>query len=132
YVELETNPYGHYEDEEFLELQRGEIAARFGGEDYLVTADFTPSPSFEAAAKALLAERRARHGDAPWGFKDPRTTLFLPFWARAAEDLHVVAMLREPERVVASLCARLHGYWSIRKKDLFLATYTHYNAKLLQ
>ena len=131
YEDRRTNPYGHYEDEEFLALQAREVAARCGGEDYLVTADFTPSEEFHAAGAALVAARRAQHGDRPWGWKDPRTTLFLPSWRALADDLHVVAMLRPPDRVVNSLCARLHGYWSPRKKDLFLATYTHYNRKLL-
>jgi len=36
HVDLVTNPYGHYEDLAFLELQRGELARAFDGEDYLV------------------------------------------------------------------------------------------------
>jgi len=131
YVDRSTNPYGHYEDLDFLGLQRHELARAFGGEDYLVTDAFTPSAEFLARARRLLESRRARHGDAPWGWKDPRTTLFLDVWRRLAADLHVVGMLRPPRRVVSSLCARLGAYHSVPRMQLFLRTYTHYNRQLL-
>ena len=63
HVDLRTNPYGHYEDEDFLELQRGELARAFGGEDYRVAEPFQRSESFEERARALLERKQAHHGD---------------------------------------------------------------------
>ena len=54
HVDLRTNPYGHYEDEEFLEFQRNELARAFDGEDYRVAGDFEPSPGFVAKARELV------------------------------------------------------------------------------
>jgi len=131
YEDRRTNPYGHYEDIEFLTLQRRELAKVFGGQDYLVHEEFTPSEAFLEEAARLLERRKAAHGDRSWGWKDPRTTLFLEAWRGLCPEIRVVAVVRDPRRVVSSLCARLHGYTSVRKKELFLRTYTHYNAKLL-
>jgi len=131
YVEKRTNPYGHYEDLDFLTLQREEIAAAFDGQDYLVAGDFVPSRDFEERAAALAQRKKDRYGGRPWGWKDPRTTLFLESWLRILPELRVVAMLRRPEPVVSSLCARLRAYYSIPGKNRFLRTYTHYNTKIL-
>ena len=67
HVDLRTNPYGHYEDEDFLELQRGELARAFDGEDYLVAKDFELSSRFEDSARELLHRKHERHGEAAWG-----------------------------------------------------------------
>lgn len=131
YVDLATNAYGHYEDLDFLNLQRTELAAAFDGQDWLVTDDFVPTPAFLTAARRLLAAKRARYGAGPWGWKDPRTTLFLDVWTDLIPDLRVVAVVRPPRLVVNSLCARLGAYFSIARKDLFLRTYVHYNRKIL-
>jgi hypothetical protein len=131
YVDRTTNPYGHYEDLDFLGLQRRELARACGGEDYLVTRDFRPSAEFLAGSRRLLEARRARHPDTPWGWKDPRTTLFLDTWRELIADLRVVAMLRPPRLVTSSLCARLGAYHSVPRMRLFLRTYTHYNRALL-
>lgn len=132
YHDRTTNPYGHYEDLDFLNLQRRELARAFRGEDYLVTEDFVPSPSFLEGARRLMDRKRGRYGDRHWGWKDPRTTLFLETWKEVCPELRVAALVRSPHRVVNSLCARLRGYFSIRKKERFLKTYTHYNSALLK
>ena len=132
HVDLRTNPYGHYEDEDFLELQRGELARAFGGEDYRVAKPFQRSESFDARARALLERKRAHHGDAAWGWKDPRTTLFLDFWRELVPELHVVGLLRPPRDVLDSLCRRTRAYFSVRRKDHLLRVITHYNQALLE
>lgn len=45
--------------------------------------------------------------DAPWGWKDPRTSILLPFWERALDArTAVVACVRNPLDVAASLATR--------------------------
>jgi len=138
YQERITNPHGHYEDLEFLALHRRElrrlgpgVTSLYPGEEFFVTRDFTPSPAFREEAAALLARRREAAAGAPWGWKDPRSTLFLETWAGLEGEIRVVALVRPPEPVVNSLCRRLRGYFSRRRKGLFLETYTHYNRKVL-
>ena len=130
YVERITNPHGHYEDLDFLNLQREEVARHFGGEDYLVTEPFTPGPVFVAEAERLLEARKNEHGEDAWGWKDPRTTLFLDHWSSLDATIRFVFMLRSPRLVVHSLCKRLHGVHSPKKKDLYLRTYIHYNERV--
>ena len=76
YSDLTTNPYGHYEDLDFLTLQRLELARAFDGEDYLVAEDFPLAEGFRESARELL-ERRQADADGAWGWKDPRTSVFL-------------------------------------------------------
>ena len=130
HVDTVTNPYGHYEDLGFLELQRQELARAFAGEDYLVAADFAPSPEFLAGARELVRRRREHHCGRPWGWKDPRTTLFLSEWQALVPGLRVVALLRSPRPVLDSLCRRLRAQWSVQRKDHLLRTYAHYNETL--
>ena len=45
--------------------------------------------------------------DAPWGWKDPRTSIVLPFWERALDErADVVLCVRNPLDVAASLATR--------------------------
>lgn len=46
----------------------------------------------EAEMRALIASRQAAHED--WGFKDPRTCLTYPLWARLLPEHRVVAVFR--------------------------------------
>ncbi|MBM3790028.1 MAG: hypothetical protein FJW35_06710 [Acidobacteria bacterium] len=129
FVDHHTNPQGHYEDMDFLELQRAELV-RACGEDLLVTDEFKPSRDFLEAAAELVKKRREQHGDKPWGWKDPRTTLFLPQWRALLPHLRVVALVRDPQEVLNSLCRRMGGYFTIRRKEHLIRTITQYNHKL--
>lgn len=131
YEDRRTNPHGHYEDMDFLTLQRTELARCFDGEDYLVAKSFEVEPAFREAAKALARERCSAFGERAWGWKDPRTTLFLDLWLELLPGLQVVAMLREPRAVLDSLCRRTRAYFSVSRKNHLLRTYTHYNQALL-
>lgn len=42
----------------------------------------------------------------PWGWKDPRATITLPFWRDLVDELRVVIALRDPLEVAASLLKR--------------------------
>ena len=132
HVDRITNPYGHYEDLEFLDLQRAEIARAFAGEDFLVAEEFVPSRSFMEDARRLAERKRQQHSGRPWGWKDPRTTLFLREWKELLPELRVVALVRSPRSVLNSLCRRMRAYFSVRRKNHLLRTYTHYNCCLEQ
>jgi hypothetical protein len=57
-------------------------------------------------AETLLREFEGREH---WGWKDPRNSLTLPFWASLIPDLKVVLCLRNPLEVSQSLRRRNHG-----------------------
>ena len=56
------------------------------------------------ARAADLVQRFSGHD--PWGWKDPRTSLTVPFWRDLVADCRVVVCLRNPLEVYRSLNAR--------------------------
>lgn len=64
----------------------------------------------------------------PWGFKDPRTVITLPFWMEGLDNVKIIALYRNPLSVVNSLAKR--GEISISRKDGF-ELWKDYNLKIL-
>jgi hypothetical protein len=56
-------------------------------------------------ARAMTEERLGR-ARGPWGWKDPRTTLLLPFWRSIYPDAGFVICVRAPQPAVKSLKRR--------------------------
>lgn len=56
------------------------------------------------AARTIL--RRSFGEGSPWGWKDPRTTLTLPFWQELVPEMRYVICVRHPLDVAASLAER--------------------------
>ena len=69
-------------------------------------------PLLMEEAVAILHRAYGRRGALHWGWKDPRTTLTLPFWRRVVSALRLVLVIRNPVDVAHSLATR-HG-WSIQ------------------
>jgi hypothetical protein len=103
------NPEGFWEHVGVLTLDDDLLAALGGG------WDMPPAPMPETwAARPELAPLLSRgaalvgafRGHEPWGWKDPRSALVLPFWQTLAPDLRVVVCLRSPLAVAGSLRTR--------------------------
>lgn len=131
YVDKTSNKYGHYEDMDFLNLQRNELARQFNGEYYLVYKEFPLSLDFVKNSKTLYSKKAGQNRSKPWGWKDPRTTVFLHHWHSLDRDARFIFMVRKPEDVVNSLCRLLKTKWSINRKSKYLKTYIYYNQQLL-
>ncbi len=58
--------------------------------------------SFVSRAKNLVAKSQQQY----WGWKDPRSSLTLPFWFRILPDLKVLVCVRNPVEVARSLFLR--------------------------
>ncbi len=102
------NPDGFRENLKFVEINE-EILNEFGGGwDYP-----PPLPNgwheekeilrLRAKAKTILQEFV---GHEPWGWKDPRNSLTLPFWMALIPDIKSVVCLRNPLEVALSLHKR--------------------------
>jgi hypothetical protein len=99
-----ANPRGFFEDLDFYEFQEHLLHDR--GQTYLhIKDDFTfePTPAETDRARQLLDDRSQR---SLWGWKDPRTSLFLPFWQQLLPDARFVFVYRHPIEVLLSLVRR--------------------------
>ncbi|MBI2955194.1 MAG: sulfotransferase [Chloroflexi bacterium] len=99
----EGNPRGYFEDVEFYQFQ--EQALRGRGLNYMVTGEFVfePNPTESEQALAIIKERE---GLPVWGWKDPRTCLFLEFWRQLLPGAFFLFVYRHPLEVLLSLIRR--------------------------
>lgn len=97
------NPRGHFEDGDFRRFHETLLAS--AGETWLTASEPLPvdGPSFERAARELVARRAARP---LWGWKDPRTCLALALWERLLPEACFLALYRHPVDVALSLWRR--------------------------
>src|SRR5262245_28150013 len=99
------NEDGYWEHVRFLELNEAilnELGAAWDSPPHL-TADWkrlSALPQVRGQADALFQEFG---GSEPWGWKDPRTSLTLPFWLERCPDLKMIICVRNPFEVAVSL-----------------------------
>jgi hypothetical protein len=102
------NPEGHYEHGEFLRIDRA-LLHRLGG-SWDFPPQFKPAWEHDDSLEQLRNEARALvdtfSGRLPWGWKDPRTTILLPFWKSIVPQLRFVICVRSPLEVAKSLAKR--------------------------
>lgn len=100
-----TNPLGHFEDEDFIQLN-ARILESAGG-----TWDNPPAPDkiydqknrFENEIKDLL---RAKNRNNLWGWKDPRTSLTIELYMPYIRKPHIIVCHRDWENIIKSLKRR--------------------------
>lgn len=103
------NERGHFENLAFVEFQQQLLRSHGHDDAGLLPSGPTPllTESFDdvayAQARQILAENSRT---TPWGWKDPRCTLLLDFWARVVPGAFYVLLYREPAEVIASLFRR--------------------------
>jgi hypothetical protein len=101
------NPEGFYEHVEFVRLNEEVLNIAGAGWDCPPAAGFDWDDEaldpFRTHARRLAAPLLER---LPWGWKDPRTSLTLPFWRSAFGPLRTVVVVRNPLEVVTSLHRR--------------------------
>jgi hypothetical protein len=97
------NQRGHFEDRDFVEFH-----------DQIFSANkcnkFTPKRDLRISAverkkACLMMKERAEMGS-NWGWKDPRTSLFLDFWTALEPNIKFVFLYRDPILVMDSLFRR--------------------------
>jgi hypothetical protein len=107
------NPRGYFEDVSVLAFHKKLLARRAGVSqtlaDFLPGADFDPAWSADESAEAdALLAKLAREGF--WGWKEPRSCLFLAQWLDRMPATRCVAVFRHPLEVFYSFLKR--GDWS--------------------
>jgi len=128
------NPEGFWENVNFRDLN-DEILAALGG-----TFDSPPRPpggwheletldTLREKARALL--RRLAPAE-PWGWKDPRNSLTLPFWSSLLPRMRVLVCVRHPFDVARSERRRWERLYVLNRPrvsslPLYLAAWRHYD-----
>jgi glycosyltransferase involved in cell wall biosynthesis/SAM-dependent methyltransferase len=129
------NREGYFEDEDLIRFHDELLTVNGAAWDLADSLSDLCVPS-EYAHKARALLMRKFHGRALWGWKDPRTTLFLDFWDALLPTALWVLVLRRPEEVVASLMRRgdmwHHTRNPARRARMALRLWMDYNRKLLE
>lgn len=99
-----SNPYGHFEDREILDLHKRILEDN--GQTWQVSRSFSPVIT-EAHRRSMrrAIERRNREHEL-WGFKDPRVCLFMTAWKQMLPGAKVLVVYRHFRDVTYSLGKR--------------------------
>jgi hypothetical protein len=121
-------PDGHTEDLDFVEFHAAVLA-----DAGLSEAGWTDAPEIPWGEERREAARqlvRRREGRPVWGWKDPRTVLFLDEWRAVQPEARFVFVARPPWEVLDSLFRRgdFAFFWN---PGLALRLWAHYNESLL-
>lgn len=123
------NDRGHWEDLDFYELHARILEANgAGNEGFSCVTDLIVPPAIRDEAAAVLAAKAA--ATKPWGWKDPRTTLFLDFWQSLLPEAAFVFVFRSPWEVADSLFRRGDELF-IRHPAFAVRVWHHYNRRIL-
>jgi GT2 family glycosyltransferase len=101
----ESNPLGHFENKRFIAVNDA-LLTHFGGSWHdppELPQGWEDSPGLEVIREDARATIRSVAEQSPWGWKDPRTTILVPFWKSLVENLSYVICLRSPLEVARSL-----------------------------
>jgi O-antigen biosynthesis protein len=123
------NPRGHFEDQDFFRLHEDMLAVA-GESCFTVGDEFAPPQGngFEHRARALTATRKVLP---LWGWKDPRTCLFLGFWDSILPEARYLLLYRHPVDVALSLWRRNTDLELRQDPWLAIHAWEVYNRRLL-
>jgi len=123
------NKHGHFEDKTFLELHK-EILRKNGRHMYRDPGLLLITDEQKQYANDLVNDNNQKL-DA-WGWKDPRTTLFLDFWNEIAPDTKFLFLYRDPLTVIDSLFRRKGERYLFFKPLMAADAWLLYNRKMLE
>ncbi|PSJ36925.1 sulfotransferase family protein [Allosphingosinicella deserti] len=104
------NPLGYWEDSRFVQLNDDLLRHAGGTWDRPPADPIRPRRDPRGLLLRLRARRLLRRSaqKTPWSWKDPRTSLAMPFWLSLVPSLKVIICLRHPAKVEESLRRRDH------------------------
>lgn len=123
-----SNPKGHFENLDFYEFhQRVLQSQNISPEGWTLQKEIEVEDLYIDEAHRLIETNRS---EPVWGWKDPRTVLFLEFWAALLPQAKFVIVYRSPWEVVDSLYRRGDELFR-QQPNLALKFWLHYNRKIL-
>ena len=127
------NVKGYFENQDFVDFHQTVLCANGANPSgWIEQGDITIDDAHVELAKELV---RKSSVNSLWGWKDPRTTLFLDFWATLLPDANFIFIYRYPWEVIDSLYRRsVQAGETIfqTQPDLPFNVWMHYNQKVLE
>jgi hypothetical protein len=127
--ESPSNLKGHFENLDFFDFHQGILHSMGASEAGWTLQKDIPVPEYYVDAAKLLVQKSASSTQ-PWGWKDPRTTLFLDFWSNLIPTAKFVFVYRSPWEVIDSLYRRGDDIFH-NNPQLAIDLWTNYNQLIL-
>jgi hypothetical protein len=106
-----SNKAGHFEDLDFLNLHKDIL--RSNGLDIsglnIKSTDFVLQEYHQARLRYLIEMKNKLH--VQWGWKDPRTCLFIKYYLEQVPDLKILIVYRPAIEIIQSLINRDWNRW---------------------
>lgn len=124
------NPKGYYEDMDILRFHQ-DLLAYFGVGTF-PTGDLEISRHVPEEFRLRVHEiLRRKANSSVWGWKDCRTSLFLPFWQDMIPEVNFLFLFRHPVSVVDSLLRRGTDPSLVRRPAIALQSWRLHNERIL-
>jgi hypothetical protein len=100
-----SNPLGHFEDGDFLDLNTRILALAGGSWDNPPSEQeiLSVGESLSGEIKNLIYRRRQSYPDKSWGWKDPRTSLTIRLYLPYLNNPFMIWCQRDPGEIARSL-----------------------------
>ncbi|NJK40108.1 MAG: hypothetical protein HC835_16765 [Oscillatoriales cyanobacterium RM2_1_1] len=122
------NVKGHFENLDFHEFHVKVLSSQgIDPDGWTLQHIIDVEAQYIDIAKQLIQKNSI---SAIWGWKEPRTTLFLEFWANLLPEANFLLIYRAPWEVVDSLYRRGDKIF-IEQPELAIKIWQHYNQKIL-
>ena len=124
----EGNLKGYFESFDFWHFHRSVLQSQGIDENgWTLQEKIEVEDRFVEEAKKIVSQNSL---SVTWGWKEPRTTLFLEFWAELLPEANFLLIYRSPWEVIDSLYRR-HDALFQSQPELAVKIWLHYNKKIL-
>lgn len=124
------NVLGHFENIDFVEFHKGVLRThKIDQLGSTLENNIDVPPEYLKQAKNLINHNHNHYQ--MWGWKDPRTTLFLNFWEALLPEAIFIFIYRSPWEVIDSLYRRGTDPTLINHPETALKMWIHYNQQVL-
>lgn len=127
-----TNLKGHFEDIEFVNFHRQVLISQgLNDAGWTNFSQVSVPEQYVSLAKQLINKRTHKP---LWGWKDPRTVLFLDFWQKLLPNAFYIFVYRSPWETIDSLYRRNIQFVDevfYKNPNLALQTWENYNQAIL-
>ncbi|VXD11502.1 sulfotransferase [Planktothrix paucivesiculata] len=123
-----VNIKGHFENIDFYQFHINILDSQgVSGAGWTLQDNLEIKEEFVDRAKQLIEQNAL---SSIWGWKEPRTTLFLEFWAKLLPEARFLLIYRSPWEVADSLYRRGDEIFQ-SQPELAIKYWQHYNQKIL-